>query len=409
LVEVEHRGRIIEDLLEGLSLIEKSLSDESIPAMARFLTDSEHRRQFLAWVDRVSSSLEAAGMKEELVIWQRSLKNQEQLLAPSTSIRVQILSLRAVLLGFLAKLEHEDQVDSTGTDQRLLEEAESTMKPGRRYYSVRTGKRGVVTIELSMLCRLFCTLFQTFEDKGYFQEAFGYYCVDAGYVSGTLGRNVEAQVFRKLRKSGLWPIEEKSLGYSEDDLFDVIEFVYDHVSKPVEGYYHDFNDCGWHYRTFDQQAGREEFRVEINELLRDYGEGYELSSQGEILALAGGGLDYLLEAGLPVYDPENVEVRVNAAILKFRRYRSSMEDRRDAIRDLADVLEFLRPKLRQVLTRKDESDLFNIANNFGIRHHNEQQKTDYDRAVWYNWMFYYYLATIHAALRLISKREEGAA
>ena len=108
---------------------------------------------------------------------------------------------------------------------------------------------------------------------------------------------------------------------------------------------------------------------------------------------------------MPTDDPENVESSVRAAILKFRRHRSTLEDRRDAVRDLADVLEFLRPQLKLVLTRKDESDLFSIANNFGIRHHNDQQKTDYDSAIWHSWMFYYYLATIHAAVRLIQKQK----
>jgi hypothetical protein len=50
--------------------------------------------------------------------------------------------------------------------------------------------------------------------------------------------------------------------------------------------------------------------------------------------------------------------------------------------------------------------LFNIANNFGIRHHNEKQKTDYDESIWLSWIFYYCLATIHAALRLIEKKEQ---
>jgi hypothetical protein len=104
-------------------------------------------------------------------------------------------------------------------------------------------------------------------------------------------------------------------------------------------------------------------------------------------------------------DPENIENRINSAILKFRSYRSSQEERRDAVRNLADILEFLKPKLKLVLTQKDESDLFNIANNFGIRHHNDQQRTNYDKSIWYEWMFYYYLATIRATLKLI-KREK---
>ena len=68
-----------------------------------------------------------------------------------------------------------------------------------------------------------------------------------------------------------------------------------------------------------------------------------------------------------------------------------------------DVLEYLRPQIKALLIKQDESDLFNIANNFGIRHHNEFQKTNYDTPIWLSWMFYYYLATIHAILRKIAK------
>lgn len=278
----------------------------------------------------------------------------------------------------------------------------------RAYYSIRTGKNpDAVKFDLSMLLRLFREIYILLLSKGYFQEAFGYDCVDEGEVRGELGSDIEAQMFRKLRKPGLWPIGDRYTDYSEDDLFDVVEFLYDCVSKPVDGYYHDYADCGMHYSEFDKASGQQEFRQEINELLPGYRDGYEVSEDGEILALADKGLDYLFQAGLPGYDPENVKSRVDVAILKFRRYRSSIEDRRDAVRDLAEVLEFLRPKLKQILASKDESDLFNIANSFGIRHHNERQKTDYDKSIWYSWMFYYYLATIHAALRLIEKQEEA--
>ena len=180
--------------------------------------------------------------------------------------------------------------------------------------------------------------------------------------------------------------------YSEDDLFDVIEFLYDCVSKPIDGYYHSYNGCGWHYSEFNRVEGQERLRGEINEILRDYSDGFELSSSGEILIKGDVGLDTLFQADLVSSDQENVNARIEAATAKFRRHRSTLEDRRDAVRDLADVLEYLRPKLRQVIDKKDEGDLFNLANNFGIRHHSDDQKTDYDRAIWYSWMFYYYLA-----------------
>jgi hypothetical protein len=274
------------------------------------------------------------------------------------------------------------------------------------YYSIRTGKNPHAKVDLPVLLRWFQDVYKLFLRDDYFQEAFGYECVDAGKIPGKLGEDIEAQMFRILRKLNLWPIQDKCSEYSEDDLFDVMEFLHDYISKPLEGIYHSWNECGWHYQTFDQETGRLEFQTEINKILCDYNDGYELSKDGEILALAGGGLDYLFQAGVPEHDPENIELRVNAATLKFRRHRSSIEDRRDAVRDLADVLEFLRPKLKKVITSKDESDLFNIANNFGIRHHNESQKTDYDKSIWYSWMFYYYLATIHASLRLIEKHEK---
>jgi hypothetical protein len=276
------------------------------------------------------------------------------------------------------------------------------------YYSLRTGKNPHAQhYDLSMLRLLFIDLFNSFDSRGYFQESFGYDCVDAGYIPGKLGDDIGAYVRRKLRKINLWPISSKYEQYSEDDVFDVVEFLYDHVSKPLGGSYHSWNDCGWHYDTFDSVAGRREFLPEVNELLRDYRGGYELSEEGEILELAEQGFDSLLQAKVPTHDPSNIEDRVKSAILKFRRTRSSADDRRDAIRDLADVLEFVRPKLKGVLTSEDENDLFNIANNFGILHHSGKQKTDYDKPIWYSWMFYYYLTTIHAALRLIEKSETG--
>jgi len=62
--------------------------------------------------------------------------------------------------------------------------------------------------------------------------------------------------------------------------------------------------------------------------------------------------------------------------------------------------------LKKVFNVSDENDLFNLANNFGIRHHKETQKTQYDKPIWLSWLFYYYLATIHAVVRLIEQRRK---
>ncbi len=275
----------------------------------------------------------------------------------------------------------------------------------RTYYSVRTGINPNKQLNLPSLLEVFFSIYDDFTQKDYFQEAFGYFCVDAGDVPGKMGTSIETFFIRKLRKSNLWPIREHYKNYSEDDLFDIIELLYDYISKPIDGYYYSFNGCGWHYNQFDKQAGQEEYRNEVNIIIRDYGEGYEISTQGEIVVLGPSGINTLLEANLPQYDEVNVDSRVKSAIRQFRHSRSSIAERRDAIRNLGDVLEFLRPKLKEVLTA-DESDLFNILNNFSIRHHNTKQKADYEQAVFLSWLFYYYLAAYHAAIRLIQEREK---
>jgi hypothetical protein len=278
----------------------------------------------------------------------------------------------------------------------------------RPYYSQRAGRGpGSAVLGLQDLKRVFKSQFDQLESEGYFQEYLGFVCVDAGFVPGTIGTDLQAELLLTLRKPNLWPIHATIDSWSEDDLFDIIEFLYDRISKPTKRSYHNFSSCGWHCSEFDRDAGKLEYSQSINRLLRAYEAGFELSEQGEILALSPTGFEPLLAAVLPVSDSANVTSRVEAAIKKFRRHRSSIEDRRDAVRDLADVLEYLRPKLKEVLVSKDEQDIFNIANNFGIRHHREDQKTDYDKVIWLSWIFYFYLATIHAAVHLIEKSNRG--
>ncbi|WP_155935007.1 hypothetical protein [Methylobacterium sp. 10] len=120
------------------------------------------------------------------------------------------------------------------------------------------------------------------------------------------------------------------------------------------------------------------------------------------MTLALHGVSSLLNAQLPTKD-STVTDKVRRAVERFRRYGSSMDERQNAVRDLADVLEWLRPQIKATLLKNDEQELFKLANNFGIRHLRQDQRLDYDRAVWLSWMFYHYLATINACLHLIER------
>ena len=271
-----------------------------------------------------------------------------------------------------------------------------------KYFSQRTGTNpNPKGLPLSDLLDLFGRVYGQLREDGYFDEAFGFYCVDAGELPGTV-KDVELEMRLAFRKKNLWPIHNHADNYSEDDLFDVIEFLFQHVSKPVDGTMHSWNECGMHWDTFNKKDGQTVFMEKINSILVHYTGPFELSPQGEVLSKPEAGFEQIFDADSPTGD-ENIKARVESAILQYRRHGSTLDDRRQAVRDLADVLEYLRPRMRRLLTKQDENDLFNIANNFGIRHHNDQQKTSYDTALWLSWMFYFYLATIHVVLRKIEK------
>jgi hypothetical protein len=242
-------------------------------------------------------------------------------------------------------------------------------------------------------------VFNQLRTDGYFDEAFGFTCVDAGDVDGRV-RDPELEMLLTIRKKGLWPVPQKAASYTEDDFFDVAEFLFQYVSKPIDGTMHSYDQCGMHWETFSQVQGRKEFREKVNSVLAHYKHRYELSIDGEVLHRPEAGFEAIFDADLPTED-KNVLSRVTAATLRYRRHGSTVDDRRQGVRDLADVLEYLRPKVKALLTSADEKDLFNIANNFGIRHHNEKQRTAYDTSIWLSWMFYFYLATIHVVLRKI--------
>lgn len=105
----------------------------------------------------------------------------------------------------------------------------------------------------------------------------------------------------------------------------------------------------------------------------------------------------LWQRPLPANTDREITDRVRRAQERFARPGATVADHRDAVRDLADVLEMLRPRLGNAISAKDEDALFEIINKFGIRHANRLQQDDYN-ALWLFWMFHFFGATIYVAL-----------
>ena len=229
-------------------------------------------------------------------------------------------------------------------------------------YSIRTGVNPRANgFDLKTINNLFVRLYEQLRDEGYTHESFGFYCVDMDEVKGKLS-DPEFTVLMALRKPDLWPPVTRAQHYAEDDLFDIVEFLFDHVSMPLKGSMHSFNQCGMHWETFDKVAGQKEYRKRINELLALYEHRFELSAEGLILRQAPSGFEPLLDAAVPTKD-KTITARVQAAVNEYRRHGASLDVRRHAVSDLAGVLEALRPKMSEAITSNDEKDLFNIANN----------------------------------------------
>jgi hypothetical protein len=122
---------------------------------------------------------------------------------------------------------------------------------------------------------------------------------------------------------------------------------------------HSYGDCGMHWETFNKKDGQVVFLDKLNTVLGHYKNKYELDTCGQVLSKPEEGFEQIFKADVPSKD-DNIVNRINAATTKFRRHGSTLDDRRQAVRDLADVLEYLKPKVKKLLSRKDEQDLFNM-------------------------------------------------
>lgn len=202
-----------------------------------------------------------------------------------------------------------------------------------------------------------------------------------------------------------WPLDPAE--WEEDTFLGLVEVVHDFVARPRERWWHDYGGCGWHYSQFAVAPARMLYRERIDRLLVEGGIPLRLAADGEdvgrLVHSPADGRESLMEAALkgkgalgPVPDT------VQHAVSLFRRRGATVEDKRSACISLAGILEERRSLVKADLLSKDEGALFQIANQFGIRHRRADQQSDY--AVDYlDWVFWSFLATVELTGRLLSR------
>lgn len=267
----------------------------------------------------------------------------------------------------------------------------------KEYYSQRKGLSKINGYEFIDVLILFCNIYNDLKEGQYFgrEDMYGH------HHGGKFGSNPGSKILKTLKKKNLYPIVFNSHSYSEEDLFDIIEFLFDYCSAPLKDMFGNLQySLISNEISYDKEVGQIFFRDEINEILRDYKDGFELTKEGYIETLNKEGLEQVLDQEIVSLDNET-DSKVKESIRIFRRSGTILE-KQSSLKQLADVLEHFRNDYKSnPINGKDENAIFDIANNFAVRHYNLKQKDKYPQDLYYSWIFHIFLSTYHLWARLI--------
>ncbi|QHS24337.1 hypothetical protein GWK91_16265 [Virgibacillus sp. MSP4-1] len=218
----------------------------------------------------------------------------------------------------------------------------------------------------------------------------------------SLSPSPEIFFINHLNRDKVYPIWEYYDTYKEEELFTVIEILYDHIGV----YDHKKG-------TFISDEYKKEFAEHINNLLKRYKSGYYLNEKyGFIMELPNDAITALMNTEKPETMDDDVIEQLKTSVKMYYRFDSNEETKKKAINILADILEPLRNDLKEILNNeydvnKNNHDkaIFNIVNGFNIRHNDKKQLTDYSKQIWYDWMMQYYTSVIFTYYRLKSEYE----
>lgn len=246
-------------------------------------------------------------------------------------------------------------------------------------------------------------------NQGYLDHAVSRPCVDDTGPINQQGDRLDWVFAERLGVERLW--RTRADDWSEDDFFGMVEVVHDLVARPRRRWLHDHNNCGWHYSTFAAHPAQILYRWTVNRLLSRHGIDLELAKSGEDVGRlvhlpADGRADLLTRLARPGAASGPAGDAVTHATLLFRSRTATREDKRSACIALAGVLQARRALLKAHLLSSDEKALFQIANQFDLRHREADQHSDYDDA-YLDWLFWWYLATVDLTNRLLARQAIG--
>lgn len=219
-------------------------------------------------------------------------------------------------------------------------------------------------------------------DGNYLAEEFPTYCSDGSGIDGTNNYDIGPDL-TALVPGATWPLWQEDV--SDETLFDVVEYVAQRLSKPLNGRYHEF--FRHHELEFDAKAGRAQFRADVNTILSRGGTVFEMDAKMQVQRVG----SPEVQAALRQLRPGTGDIKLDELLEASRKlYLSRQEaDRATAIEKLWDAFERLKTlddasdKKRSVkallsnitdtpfrdIVEAEMIALTALGNSFQIRHH----------------------------------------
>ena len=276
------------------------------------------------------------------------------------------------------------------------------------------GMKPRVSEELDELCR--AGLLQLVEariSEEWFGQAFPFACEDGRGNAGTDSNKLSG----KMAAYGvIRPDEWRRSGSNPTDgqVFDLIEFSYEHIAEPIAGDKHSF--WGHTHYSYNRKAGQRKFENEVNRLFERNGMAFELK-HGQVTRMAPTGLQEAL-AETVFHTGDNVlDELLEDARHKF--LNRDLKVRRESLEKLWDVWERLKtiepgkdkkvqatallakasiePSFQERL-KKEAGELTDIGNKFMIRH-TETDKVPISESAHSDYLFHRMFAIIRLLLK----------
>ena len=239
-----------------------------------------------------------------------------------------------------------------------------------------------------------------FEARGYLEQIRNRYERPEGGREDLVSA-LDYEALRLLGVPRLWPLRPQE--WTEDLFYSLVELVHDLAARPRFVFQHEEMQEPV-YEAFSRPAGQRLYRWRVNQMFAKAANGLALAEDGPDTGrvVQNPAPDFAeLEAETAASTEHRTEVGHARALFRLRG--ATREEKKSAVVELAGVCERHRHGiLKSGLPGGDSGELFNIANNFHLRHKDLKQIDSYGEE-YLDWLYWWYLATVALLERLLAQ------